>query len=548
MNKAVIVALLFCVTSFTGCIGGDNSTDLEVLKEEEQIEPVGTDDLTNISADLESLESELSTFLQNFETLQDDLEQLHMSHNSLENSSKEDAILLSNRLESLEAELHHLEEYLDNFTVDVHHNFDNFSAEVNELHEHLDDITNHMEQMQNQMNNLTLMHLMDENQRHVFNKMLLIQHLKENDAINMNLSEVDLSGADLSGVNFAGADLSHANLDGARFVGNNFSHAKLDQSHANGAYFRLVHFDRASVQNAFWNAVEIRDSVLGPTKFIGTEMHNCIISDSDLTHSDFSKVKANDCQFEFLDAAHSVWSSASLDHSTLMSSNFDETDFSSSSNEQTSLVGVTYQGMSFRDSKFTYADMSHSTMTGGMMFGDDDRYIQKLETYYCPYDDDGNWDSECGVADLEFSYDTDGVQLYDHHYSFVSCVDFFNADMNNTILNDSDICSGWAAANFENAQFRRADMTNTDFGVISSPGHSLSNESSGCYNGCMMFKNTAFSLADLSGSNFMSAVFFDADFGGSSVGNVDWSNAMWKDTVWTNGDTINGRGNPSNWD
>ena len=55
MNKAVIVALLFCVTSFTGCIGGDNSTDLEVLKEEEQIEPVGTDDLTNISADLESL-------------------------------------------------------------------------------------------------------------------------------------------------------------------------------------------------------------------------------------------------------------------------------------------------------------------------------------------------------------------------------------------------------------------------------------------------------------------------------------------------------------
>ena len=120
--------------------------------------------------------------------------------------------------------------------------------------------------------------------------------------------------------------------------------------------------------------------------------------------------------------------------------------------------------------------------------------------------------------------------------------------MNNTILNDSDICSGWATANFENAQFRRADMTNTDFGVISSPGHSLSNQSSGCYNGCMMFKNTAFSLADLSGSNFMSAIFFDADFGGSSVGNVDWSNAMWKDTVWTNGDTINGRGNPSNWD
>ena len=55
MNKAVIVALLFCVTSFTGCIGGDNSTDLEVLKEEEQIEPVGQNDLSNVSKDLETL-------------------------------------------------------------------------------------------------------------------------------------------------------------------------------------------------------------------------------------------------------------------------------------------------------------------------------------------------------------------------------------------------------------------------------------------------------------------------------------------------------------
>jgi len=130
----------------------------------------------------------------------------------------------------------------------------------------------------------------------------------------------------------------------------------------------------------------------------------------------------------------------------------------------------------------------------------------------------------------------------------IGCVDFFNADMNNTILNDSNICSNWGVANFENAQFRRADMTNIDFGVISAPGHSVYNQSSGCYNGCMMFKNTAFSLADLSGSNFMSAVFLNADFGGSSVGNVDWDRAMWKDTVWTNSDTINGRGNPSNWD
>ena len=40
----------------------------------------------------------------------------------------------------------------------------------------------------------------------------------------------------------------------------------------------------------------------------------------------------------------------------------------------------------------------------------------------------------------------------------------------------------------------------------------------------------------------------EADIGGSSVGSVSWTGSMWMDAVWTNGETINGRGNPNNWD
>jgi uncharacterized protein YjbI with pentapeptide repeats len=541
MNKAVMIALLFCLTSLTGCLGGDNLEIMEELEEENKVEPVGVNDLTNVTADLDSLKDEINTFLKDFEVLQNDVDELRMSQASLDNSSRADIMEMNDKLVNLENDLKQINKDMSN----LYNNFDNHSTDINELHDHLDEVTSHMEQMQNEMDNLTIMHLMDENQRHVFNKMMLIQHLKENDAVNMNLSEADLSGADLSGVDFGGADLSHANLDGARFVGNNFSHAKLDNSHANGAYFRLVNFEQASVQNAYWNAVDIEDSNLGHAKFIGTEMHNCIISDSNLISSDFSNVKANDCQFEDLDASHSLWSSASLDHSTISSSNFDEADFSSA-NERTSLVGVTYQGISFRDSKFAYADMSHSLMMGGMMGNShESRYMERVSTNYCDWE---NSDAECGWADLEFSYDTDGVNLYDNEYTWLGCVDFSNADMNNTILNDSNICEG-SAANFENAQFRRADMTNVDFGVMSDPSYQSHNSTSGCsWGSCISFKNAAFSLADLSGSSFTGAVFLNADFGGSSVGNVEWDLAMWKDTVWTNGDTINGRGNPSNWD
>jgi len=560
MNKALMIALLFCVSSFTGCIGGDDTTQIEEAIEEEKIEPVGTNDLTNISADLESLESELDIFLQDFEALQNDLEQLHMSQNSLENSSFSAIMGLNDRLTSLEADMHHLEEHLDNFTAEVHHNFDNLSDEmhhnfdsinvdIDELYGYLDDVSNHVVLMQAQMNNLTIMHLMDDDQKEVFSKMVRIAYLRDNDGVNTNLSGVDLSGADLSGIDFGGADMSGANLDGARFVGNNFSDANLDNSHANGAYFRLVDFGHSSIQNAHWNAVEIINSDLAHSSFSGTEMHNCIVSDSYLFHSDFSKVKANDCHFEHLDATYSMWSSASLDHSTLSSSNFDDADFSSSVNERTSLVGVTYLGMSFRDSKFSYANMAHSTITSGPGMGDSDevRWGVYWNTYYC----EGNYQDGCGGEDLEFSYDD--ASSYDN-YQPISCVDFSNADMNNTILNDSIICSGggmdmWSPmANFENAQFRRADMTNVEFGVFDRPDWSHSNASSGCQYSCLYFKNTAFSLADVSGSSFYGAVFYEADFGGSSVGSVSWTGSMWMDAVWTNGETINGRGNPSNWD
>ena len=38
MNKALMIALLFCVSSFTGGIGGDDTTQIEEAIEEEKIE------------------------------------------------------------------------------------------------------------------------------------------------------------------------------------------------------------------------------------------------------------------------------------------------------------------------------------------------------------------------------------------------------------------------------------------------------------------------------------------------------------------------------
>jgi uncharacterized protein YjbI with pentapeptide repeats len=596
MNKAVMIAVLFCLTSLTGCLGGDNLEIMEELEEENKVEPVGVNDLTNVTADLDSLKDEINTFLKDFEVLQNDVDELRMSQASLDNSSRADIMEMNDKLVNLENDLKQINKDMSN----LYNNFDNHSTDINELHDHLDEVTSHMEQMQNEMDNLTIMHLMDENQRHVFNKMMLIQHLKENDAVNMNLSEADLSGADLSGVDFGGADLSHANLDGARFVGNNFSHAKLDNSHANGAYFRLVNFEEASVQNAHWNAVEIVDSNLGHAKFIGTEMHNCIIYDTSLVGSSFDRVKANDCYFYLVDGEESSWKGASLDHSTFEVSTFNNADFSKiTDGPSTRMVGVTYASVSFIEATFAYADMSHSTMevssklpsgflnvmsAGGLYF----------QNCYDNNDDGDNYDcySYGNYEDrLDYSRDQELIENYDgwtySNNRYINCVDFMSADLNNTKLDNSKICvtqlpEGYyrsmgsssdyeetytaelfpVNARFVDTQFRRADMTNVHFGGSMSdwpsgdtPAGGSSggqyNLTSGCYRielSCMDLSGAALTLADLSDSHFDYADLSGADFSGSSAAGISWGHAMWNETNWTDSSEINGRGDPNEWE
>ena len=338
MNKAVMIALLFCLTSFTGCLGGDDLEQIEEIQEEETIEPVGENDLSNLSKELEALKAEVDQFLADYEALQG---KVNDNHKSIDLNASE-VQQLNNQFDDLNKRLELLENDHHDFEEHVHEELDNLSAEIDHINQILYQAASMREHMKSTLDNLTIMSLMDDEQRHVFGKMMLVQHIKDNDAVNMNLTGADLSGADFTGVSFAGADLSYANLDGARFVGSNFTEANMDNSHANGAYFRLVDFDAASVINSHWNAVEIVDSDVENAKFHSTEMHNCIIHHTSLVESNFDRVKANDCYFYFVEGDHSSWKGASLDHSTFEVSSFNRADFSKvADGPSTKMVGVT---------------------------------------------------------------------------------------------------------------------------------------------------------------------------------------------------------------
>ena len=594
MNKAVMIALLFCLTSFTGCLGGDDLEQIEEIQEEETIEPVGENDLSNLSKELEALKAEVDQFLADYEALQG---KVNDNHKSIDLNASE-VQQLNNQFNQLNSRLELLENDHVSYEQTVTGEIEIIESRLDEINQVLYQAASMREHMKSTLDNLTIMSLMDDEQRHVFGKMMLVQHIKDNGAVNMNLTGADLSGVDFTGVSFAGADLSYANLDGARFVGNNFTEANMDNSHANGAYFRLVNFDSASVFNSHWNAVEIVDSDAENAKFHFTEMHNCIIHHTSLVESNFDRVKANDCYFYFVEGDHSSWKGASLDHSTFEVSSFNKADFSQVSNAHTTnMIGVTYASVSFIEATFAYADMSHSTMEVSPNLPSGFLHAMNAGYHYLRNCIDANGDGDnydCGYyGDYEDNYDYSRDQEYEYYmwaeiqHRYINCVDFASADLNNTKLDHSEICvtqfpeGFWECygcedgrhtrlsssefqpinARFEDTQFRRADMTNVHFGgsmftflddgTPGATGSSEWNGTAGCYSmeiSCMNLRGAALTLADLSDSHFDYADLSGADFSGSSAAGVYWGHAMWNKTNWTDSSEIKGRGDPNEWD
>ena len=592
MNKAVMIALLFCLTSFTGCLGGDDLEQIEEIQEEETIEPVGENDLSNLSKELEALKAEVDQFLADYEALQG---KVNDNHKSIDLNASE-VQQLNNQFNQLNSRLELLENDHVSYEQTVTGEIEIIESRLDEINQVLYQAASMREHMKSTLDNLTIMSLMDDEQRHVFGKMMLVQHIKDNGAVNMNLTGADLSGVDFTGVSFAGADLSYANLDGARFVGNNFTEANMDNSHANGAYFRLVNFDSASVFNSHWNAVEIVDSDAENAKFHFTEMHNCIIHHTSLVESNFDRVKANDCYFYFVEGDHSSWKGASLDHSTFEVSSFNKADFSKiADGPSTKMVGVTYASVSFIEATFAFADMSHSTMEVSSNLPSGFLHAMNAGGLYWRNCIDANGDGDnydCGYyGEYEDNYDYSRDQEYEYYmwaaiqHRYINCVDFASADLNNTKLDHSEICvtqfpeGFWECygcedgrhtrlsssefqpinARFEDTQFRRADMTNVHFGGSmftflddgSATGSSEWNGTAGCYSmeiSCMNLRGAALTLADLSDSHFDYADLSGADFSGSSAAGVYWGHAMWNKTNWTDSSEIKGRGDPNEWD
>ena len=156
MNKAVIIALLLCVTTFTGCIEGDDATSTD-----NQLDPVSNLDeeelsqrFANLTASYENLAADLSTLAANYDEalsqnieLQNDIKDLEVelavanTHNEMMNSTiAEQEQELSNLRDQLEVS----NSYLDM----AHESFENLNSSFNSLKQELDNYRSDLESLQ----------------------------------------------------------------------------------------------------------------------------------------------------------------------------------------------------------------------------------------------------------------------------------------------------------------------------------------------------------------------------------------------------------------
>ena len=126
-----MIALLFCLTSFTGCLGGDDLEQIEEMQEEETIEPVGENDLSNLSKELEALKAEVDQFLADYEALQG---KVNDNHKSIDLNASE-VQQLTNQFDDLNKRLELLENDHHDFEEHVHEELDNLSAEIDHINQ-----------------------------------------------------------------------------------------------------------------------------------------------------------------------------------------------------------------------------------------------------------------------------------------------------------------------------------------------------------------------------------------------------------------------------
>ena len=321
------------------------------------------------------------------------------------------------------------------------------------------------------------------------------------------LSSTSLKGKDLSGANLSYVDLSEHNLTGTNLTGVTLSHAKLSSTSLKGK-----DLSGANLSYVDLSGIDLRSVILTNADFRNANLSESKLLDSLLVNNNFNYATLKNINFAGKDLSGSSFNKVKLDGSDIQNTNlknssFVQVDFTKIKNKSlagtnlsdasfahSNLVGVDLSGTFLQSTNFWKADLSGVDFTVTDSITDGITFIEATLP-------NSNFEGvDLSVKKHYTSIFEDKAYLYDSPHDLM-VEDLFSEITNILIISTEVRGNDLAVEYFFYNSFARANLENTNF------------------------KN-----ADLNHANFYSADLTNADLSGADLrtaffGGADLSNA-----------------------
>lgn len=188
------------------------------------------------------------------------------------------------------------------------------------------------------------------------------------DFIGVDLSNVNLVGAnfvdiDLSYANFNGANLNKAILDRASLTGANFNRANLSDAKFIGAflfnaYFSGANFSGANFSNADLNRTNLINTELSNVNFSNANFRNANLNRADLSRINLSGTDLSEADLSRANLRRSDLSRANLRKANLRATNLSEADLRDADFREACLIDATFHATQALSTNFTGANLT----------------------------------------------------------------------------------------------------------------------------------------------------------------------------------------------
>jgi uncharacterized protein YjbI with pentapeptide repeats/beta-lactamase regulating signal transducer with metallopeptidase domain len=194
-------------------------------------------------------------------------------------------------------------------------------------------------------------------------------HPRSMDLTRVNLSGADLKGLDLTEVSLKGAPLSTVDLSGLDLTGKDLSHADLSGANLTGTRLAGADLTEANLSGADLTNADLSHCKSTGANLSGASLHGTRLAGMDLTRVDLSGADLRGLDLKEVRLAGAALSGADLAGWDLSRQDLSRVDLSGANLTGTRLVGAVLTDANLSGANLTDTDLSHARMSGANFSG-----------------------------------------------------------------------------------------------------------------------------------------------------------------------------------